>query len=76
MCGIFGIISNISLIDIISIIENLKHRGKDSFGISYFNTELHIEKPIIQLIIFISKKQILIIINQIKNLTLLMLLAC
>lgn len=41
MCGIFGIISNISLIDIINIIENLKHRGKDSFGISYFNTELH-----------------------------------
>ena len=41
MCGIFGISSNISLIEVINIIENLKHRGKDSFGISYFNTELH-----------------------------------
>lgn len=41
MCGIFGILSDISLNEIINIIENLKHRGKDSFGISYYNTELH-----------------------------------
>lgn len=41
MCGIFGTLSNISLIEIINIIENLKHRGKDTYGISYFNTELH-----------------------------------
>lgn len=41
MCGIFGILSDISLTKIISIIENLKHRGKDSFGISYYNKELY-----------------------------------
>lgn len=41
MCGIFGILSNISLIQIIHIIEKLKHRGKDTFGISYYNNKLH-----------------------------------
>ena len=41
MCGIFGTLSNISLIEVINIIENLKHRGKDTYGISYFNTKLH-----------------------------------
>ena len=41
MCGIFGILSDISLLEVINIIKNLEHRGKDSYGISYFNTELY-----------------------------------
>jgi amidophosphoribosyltransferase len=40
MCGIFGIIHNLnntSIVNLIDIMENLKHRGKDSFGVSYIN---------------------------------------
>ena len=37
MCGIFGIIhnnSNSNITNLIDIINSLKHRGKDSYGIS------------------------------------------
>ena len=37
MCGIFGMISNkISYKFFISILEQLEHRGKDSYGITFY----------------------------------------
>ena len=37
MCGIFGIISNknIHINQLISILEQLEHRGRDSYGITF-----------------------------------------
>jgi len=42
MCGIFGIYSNktIPLTNLFNILNELKHRGKDSYGISYIKNNI------------------------------------
>lgn len=41
MCGIFGILSNksIPITNLFSVLNELKHRGKDSYGISYIKKD-------------------------------------
>ena len=45
MCGIFGISSNknIHINELISILDQLEHRGKDSYGITFINSNNEIK---------------------------------
>ena len=45
-CGIYAVISTLPITHnkIITGLKNLQHRGRDSFGVSYYNKEIKVEK--------------------------------